>query len=62
MTDDLEAEMDRKLLVISIGKDFSCVLEENPLPGYMLSGIASWLEMYAEAEMLEEMTEENEDD
>lgn len=50
--------MDRKLLILSVDPKGLLTLEENPFPGYILSGIADWLSMYAESEMLDEMTED----
>lgn len=58
--EDLEKQLNQKLLVISMAEDLSITLEENTFPAYVVAGIADWLALWAEAEMTEEMCDDDE--
>lgn len=52
----------RKLLVITCDENLNLTMEENTFGGWALSGIASWLDLVAEATMNEELAEEASED
>lgn len=56
---DPAIELDRHLVVLSVDRKGVLSLEENHLPGWMLIGVARWLDSYAEG-LMEEEDEESE--
>lgn len=64
LPDPLEeaATQGRQLLVITCDPEMNLVLEENSFSGWALAGIASWLELVAEAAMNEELADEASDE
>jgi len=62
--EDLEqaATKGRNLLIVSCDENMNLTMEENSFGGWALSGVASWLELVAEAAMNEELAEEASDE
>lgn len=52
----------RKLLVIAADESGSLSMEENTFHAWMLSGIAQWLELFAQMEMANELEPEDQEE